>query len=306
MADRNDAVVLVHGLFSSADAWRHFSALIEADEDLSNIDVLNFEYQSPKFKINPVHRIPSYNVLADSLQTFLEIDCAKYHNIALVSHSQGGLIIQRYLARMLHEARGRDLARIKRVVMFACPNSGSELFLLLRQRIRFWRNPQERDLRPVNEDVTAAQKLVMNRIIHAQRIAEDQCPIHFYAYAGEIDNVVTPTSAKSVFPNTGVIPGDHSTIIQPDSAKHRSYTVFKSHLLAAFSPLSSISPPVSENGREPRTDQPTPLPYGIADAHASKVIASWNGDKGTVEFILSPEVALTWIKDLQKGGTNEQ
>src|SRR5438034_4344200 len=116
---------------------------------------------------------------------------------------------------MLTNGRGQDLQRIRRIVMFACPSSGSDVFILARRWTPFWRNPQERDLRPINEAVTEAQKIVLSPVVHAESVAADQRPIPIVAYAGESDNVVTPTSARGVFPDTGVIPGDHSSIVRP-------------------------------------------------------------------------------------------
>ena len=37
--------------------------------------------------------------------------------MAIVTHSQGGLILQRSLTWMLHKRRGRELARIPSIVM---------------------------------------------------------------------------------------------------------------------------------------------------------------------------------------------
>ena len=225
------AVVFIHGLFSSARVWGQFVRLITSDPSLENFDVLNFEYPSPKFRLNPTQRIPDFNTLADSLQTFLEIEASEYSNLILVGHSQGGLIIQRYLSRMVGTAHGKELSRVRRVILFACPNSGAEIFLVFRRSVKFWRHPQELELRPINEAVTEAQKVILNRIVYATKIATDQCPIVIVAYAGESDNVVTPTSARSVFPKTGVIPGDHFSIIQPDSPQHRAYKALKANLL---------------------------------------------------------------------------
>ena len=49
--------------------------------------------------------------------------------IVLVTHSQGGLIVQRYLARRLASGHGEELRRIRRIVMYACPNNGSQALL---------------------------------------------------------------------------------------------------------------------------------------------------------------------------------
>lgn len=293
----DSAVVFVHGLFSSKETWGEFDRLMDSDPALVGFDRVYFEYSSPKVRWNPLRRIPNYNDLADSLRTFLEIDVGSYSSIVLVSHSQGGLIIQRYLARMLANGHGRDLARIRRIIFFACPNSGSEAFLLFRRGLIFWRHHQERELRPLNEAVTEAQQAVVNRIAKATRIASDRCPIYVVAYAGDSDNVVTPTSAKGVFENIGVIPGDHFTIIRPDSLKHRSYTTLKYNLLAA---LVQVDGKTVMHASRASSSPSTPLPDANIGEGDARIIA--RARPGAVKFILSPDVTYSFVID--PGGQN--
>jgi internalin A len=253
------AVVFVHGLFSSTDVWSSFAELIRADSDLSMLTLLRFPYSSPVARVKPTRRIPNFNDISDSLGTYLDVEAAGYDGLILVSHSQGGLIVQRYLARMLSDGRGHDLARILRIVLFACPNSGAQFALLLRKAMGWWRHPQERELRPINESITETQRTVINRIIYARENTTNTCRITLFSYAGESDNIVTPASAKSVFPGTGVIPGDHSSIIRPDSHTHRSYTTLKSNLLAAVQDFSS------EHNSELDTKPIARYPAGISN-----------------------------------------
>lgn len=295
------------------------------DPALEDFEILHFEYSSPKFRWSPLKCIPDYNVIADNFRTYLEIETSAYSGLVFVSHSQGGLIIQRYLARMLEDGLGEDLERIRRIILFSCPNSGSEVFMIVRRSMWFWKNPQERELRPINEAVTDTQQIVLNRIVHATRISADQCPIQIIAYAGESDNVVTPTSAKGVFPKTGVIPGDHFTIVQPDSLKHRAYTTLKANLLAALA-MSGVSAEskrtvdgqtqrksslyLSSDGRGSPGDTAAGFQRKISDNEpadagrekatselgGAQVVARWNPELRTMEFILSPEIALSWIR----------
>jgi|GEM_PF-6418000 len=227
------AAVFVHGLFSSKRVWQRFEELFTADGEVSDsVDRLYFEYDSPLVNLNIARRIPDFGTVADSLATFLDVEGAEYARLALVTHSQGGLIVQRYLAKMLADGRGADLARIRRIIMFACPNDGSELLLLFRRPL-VRRHAQERDLRPLADSVSETRRRIMNSVVYARNVAPDRCPIPLAVYAGESDNVVTRASAVSSFPTAGALPGDHSSVVQPDSPRHRSYTTLRKNLMLA-------------------------------------------------------------------------
>lgn len=306
MAIDRTAMIFVHGILSSDRTWTRFRDLVVADPDYSKITTFAFDYPSPHLKFSPLRRIPDYDVVADSLRTYLETEIAAYPSIVLVSHSQGGLIVQRFLDRMVSAARGRELGRVRLVVMFACPNSGSELFILMRRLLRIWNHPQERALRPIDESVGASQRTVINRIIHAERTAPEQCRIPIVAYAGDRDNIVKPVSARGVFPDTGVLPGDHFTIIQPDSPRHRSYVALKHNVMNVLADED-----LQTRGSSPRTEQalrPSPRIHtvlGAAEAGAGSdaaVLTRWNPVTRTYDFILSPDIAYEWFRRMREEG----
>lgn len=223
-------LVLVHGFTSSPSMWDPLRRLIVADDRLAFVDPLPFGYATSLWKFDPRRSIPTFDTVADSLKEFLDTEAEAFDRLMVVSHSQGGLVVQRYLKRMTAEGRGADLARIGRVVMLACPNSGSEIALGLRRGL-LQRNPQERELRPLNEAVTDTQRAVFRDIVHAEAVTAHSCPIPFSVYAGETDNIVPPASARSVFPDAAVLPGDHFGIAKPQDAAHRTYTTLRRLIL---------------------------------------------------------------------------
>ncbi|MGX1758482.1 alpha/beta fold hydrolase [Streptomyces lydicus] len=236
-------VVFIHGFRSDPSMWDSFVELIEDDANLNFTHSLLFRYATALGSFHPLRRIPTFENIADSLKEFLDTEGQKCQNLMLVSHSQGGLVVQRYLARTLNEGRGEDLARIRRIVLFACPNNGSDIGLSLRRR---WMpfNPQERQLRPLDEQVTEDQRIVINRVVNATQTTSHSCRIPIQVYAGETDNIVTPASARSVFHDATVLPGDHFSIVRPDSRQHRSFTALKRQLMLA----ESNAPPVETIG----------------------------------------------------------
>lgn len=231
--------------------------LLGDDDDLPTLSLHAFQYATPAVSLNPLRRIPNLNDVADSLDTYLTHDLAGHQRLALVGHSQGGLVVQRLLARMIAGGRGRELTRIRRVVLFACPNRGSDLALSLRRRATCWRHPQERELRPLAEAINETHRTVLNQVIHARSVSVSSCPIRIIAYAGESDGVVTATSARSVFPEVGELPGDHFSIIRPDSRAHRSYVALRKHLQEF---PSDPEPPAAEEVHSPTPAAPAPAP----------------------------------------------
>jgi hypothetical protein len=230
-------VVFVHGVRSSAKTWDAFASLIADDEQLRQVvvePVPRFEYASGIMRSSwkPLTVIPSISTAADKLKAYLETQAEGLNRLVLVGHSQGGLVIQRFLARMLSEGRGLELARIRRVILLATPNTGSELWLSARRAL-VWGNPQEAELRPYNEMVADTARIVQRDIVHASAVPTARsCRIPFSVYAGEQDKVVTRAAAQGTFPDAAVLPGDHFTIVKPDSPRHYTYATVRRLLLA--------------------------------------------------------------------------
>ncbi|MCG6495224.1 alpha/beta fold hydrolase [Kitasatospora sp. A2-31] len=226
-------VVMVHGFMSGPEVWDRFSGLIGEDADLAGAQVLRFGYRTKLWKpLNPTRAIPSLDTVADSLKEFLRTDAERFERLVLLGHSMGGLVIQRHLVRMLADGHGRQLDRIKRVVLLATPSAGSVLGLEARRAL-LRGNPQEKQLRPLNEQISDTLSRVLKSVVNATEPSDYTCPIPFSVFAGEEDGVVPRASAQTVFPDAAVLPGTHFTVVQPDSATHRSYTTVKRLLLEA-------------------------------------------------------------------------
>ncbi|MFI9205526.1 alpha/beta fold hydrolase [Streptomyces sp. NPDC053048] len=240
MAPAHVDLVFVHGLFSSAKVWKTFERLISTDPELSGwVSVHCFQYPSPVFRLRLDRGITEIDDIADQLGTYLETELAEATSIVLVTHSQGGLIVQRFLARKLSNGEGRDLARIRRFTMFSCPNTGSGFFLTARKSLKFWRHPQERQLRPFDRAVTESQRIVLGGVVHAHNFSDKECPIHIEAYGGNSDNVVHPVVARGVFPSGGVVDGDHFSIVQPADHSANAYIKVRDALKSAAHPRAA-------------------------------------------------------------------
>ena len=224
-------VVLVHGFWSSPDTWDRLATVWENEPRLSGFTWHRVRYESPRVSLpwQPT-RIPDYDDIAQSLRPFL-LAHAPTGDIAFVTHSQGGLIVQRYLAWMLNEGRGRDLARIRSIVMLACPHEGSDYLRSIRSVLGFRFHPQAGQLELLDRHVAAARRTVLNQIVHAAAVNERTCPIPIHVYAGRTDRVVTRVPAQSAFPAAGVLPGSHFSILDPGYAGSLTAATVQRHIL---------------------------------------------------------------------------
>jgi pimeloyl-ACP methyl ester carboxylesterase len=247
MPDRS--LVFIHGFGSAVRVWTKLIRLIRDDPDLGGVQIFPFPYRSrvmPLLPLSPT-RTPDYDDIAQLLETQLAVKAPG--NVAIVTHSQGGLILQRFLAWMLNEERGRELARIRLIVMLACPNEGSGYLGPVRVAAGFRHHPQGRDLGPLSADVIATRRKVLSGIDKVEGVGPRHCHIPIYAYAGSEDNVVTRASAQDGFTNIRVLPGDHSSILVPDSPDNITFPELKRLLLMyLMAPAETENVPAGQSG----------------------------------------------------------
>jgi hypothetical protein len=147
---------------------------------------------------------------------------------------------------MFNEGRGLELARIRVIVMLACPHEGSEYARSIRAVAGFGRHPQAGSLKVLDREVGEARRIVMRQVVNATKLDERNCPIPVYVYSGRTDNVVLLRSAQSIFPNAEALPGDHFSILDPGAPGNITGAVLKRHLIAAFRDLYHRIPKIDD------------------------------------------------------------
>lgn len=262
-AGMNMDLVLVHGFWSSSATWDRLTTKLLNDQELTGLRVHRFGYESPKLSRwwRPTVRIPDYDDIAQSIPAYLHAHTWPDAPLVFVTHSQGGLIVQRFLAWMLNEGRGRELARVRLLVLLACPNEGSEFADSIREIAGYNRHPQAGELRVLSQHAGQARRTVLAQIVNASSVDERHCPIPLYVFAGRSDNVVSRQSAQSVFPAAEVLPGDHSSILNTDDPGNLTYPTVKRLLLNAVLPGSGGTAFDSESPTatpSPTAVKPTP------------------------------------------------
>jgi hypothetical protein len=239
-------LVTVHGFWSSPATWDRLRAAWQADGELQGLQVHAFGYPSPRRPRLSLSgtRVPDFDDLAQMLAAEYATKLGGDSPIAFVTHSQGGLVLQRFLAWMTSEGRARELARIRTVIMLACPNGGSQYLASIRRALGYGRHPQAASLDVLDRQVADTQRAVLARIVHASGTDAHQCRIPFHVYAAGSDAIVTAASAQAAFPGAGTLAGDHFTILDPAAPGNTTVGIIKHHLLTDL----AERPPASGQG----------------------------------------------------------
>lgn len=245
----NATLVTVHGFWSSPATWDRLCAVWQADDELEGLQVHGFGYPSPKKPRAPFSwtRVPDLADIAQMLAAEYAAVLGRASSIAFVTHSQGGLILQRFLAWMVSESRAQELARIRTIVMLACPNAGSQYLASIRHALGYRRHPQAADLEVLSKQVTDTQRAVLARIVNASGVDNHHCRIPFHVYAAGSDAIVSAASAQAAFPGAGTLAGNHFTILDPTAPGNRTADVIKHHVLTDL----AERPPAPSQGRGP-------------------------------------------------------
>src|SRR5450631_2235273 len=101
--------LFIHGLGGTAEGtWQKFPELVRADPELNQqYDVATFEYSSGAFGSKP-----SFAICAACLKTEIESRYPEYSDVALIAHSQGGLVARYYIAERLNSGQPLKVSRL--------------------------------------------------------------------------------------------------------------------------------------------------------------------------------------------------
>jgi pimeloyl-ACP methyl ester carboxylesterase len=252
-------LVTVHGFWSSPATWDRLTTVWSGDERLQGLRIHPFGYRSPKMPRMPfsTSRIPDYSDIAQTFATEYTVKLADARAVAIVTHSQGGLVLQRFLTWMVQQGHGRELSRIVSVVMLACPNNGADYLRSLRHALGYRRHPQAGSLEMLNKQVADTQRMVLQRIVNATRVDDHQCQIPFHVYAGDSDRIVVAASAQAAFPGASTLAGNHFSILDPKAPGNCTADTVRHHLLEDLGAWRTATAGPEKRGRS--------SPHDLAD-----------------------------------------
>jgi pimeloyl-ACP methyl ester carboxylesterase len=233
------AIIFVHGLLGNPRvSWQQFPDLLVQSEALHDWDIFSLGYPS-SFR-------SSLETLSLLLYTrLIHSDLRTYDQLALVTHAEGGLIVQ--LALLNHE----DLAaRVSHVFFFAPPNTGLSHptvpfiqfifewpwplgFLFFKPLLQFLKNTFLKGFFDLLRDSPFLRTL-------NQRWKDrfgDRAPFQYWAIAADKDQLVSIDSL-TLFPAARrlVVPGNHFSLVKPDALGNASVQILVNALVNRLPP----------------------------------------------------------------------
>lgn len=231
------AVVFVHGFGGRPDkTWGEFPTLLARAPEFADRNVYSLGYTS---RLAPGIRggwkdPPPIASAAELFRTVMEYDRRLSHlraanSIAIIAHSMGGLVSQRALADSVLAGDGM-VDRVSHLIMFGTPSGG----LVRARRIHFF-NRQIEDMADDSDFITGLRA-------DWEKVFE-QLPFTLMAGAGDEDAFVPATSSLNPFElgHRFVVPGDHLSIVKPESPADLSFRVVAKTLADDDAPADELN-----------------------------------------------------------------
>ncbi len=231
--------IFIHGINADYTSWDQLFKLMGKDPAMTSaFDWLPFKYQSKVFHglLDIRSRLPDYDDITQQLDQFIGLNfTSRYKQLFLVGHSQGGLILQAWLAKVLTEGRGDTLKAVREILFICTPTLGSAIASPLRKLIfSFITDPQEERLRAFNSEVAKTRRYVEERVVQTYTRDATHCPVPIISIWGAEDNIVTSAAAQASFDSILVMDGHHSSVLKPTSLVDTRYQLISSALLQPY------------------------------------------------------------------------
>ncbi|MEX2156747.1 MAG: alpha/beta fold hydrolase [Gemmatimonadales bacterium] len=233
MATQKGVILFVHGFGSSKKCWKPLLDLLEGDERVTQrYEFAAWDYPTSWFNLNVFGRIPRLQELGRGLGDRVDSPDFQNRELTLVGHSQGGLIIQSWIADVLQRGEGSRLRDVRQAIFFATPSHGSTMAMSLRLLFStLFSNPQEIALRVLSPDVSDIRNVIRERVVATKSDGATAWRIPIHAFCGMEDGIVLEDSARGPFDSVTRVRGNHFTILRPKNREDDRYREFVELLL---------------------------------------------------------------------------
>jgi pimeloyl-ACP methyl ester carboxylesterase len=219
--EANNVILFVHGFSGEAsETFGQIPEWIAADPQMKGWDMYPFgfsEFIHPEKGKNVWASVEDIERVADHLSVSIKHRLQRYHRVAIVAHSLGGLVAQRAIL----DLDEKDRSRVTNLLLFATPSSG--ISDTVAESI--W-NKQNKDLAHNSDFITKLRKDWNDVIGTKPNFA-------LRAVAATGDQFVELESSLSPFDEDSglTLEGSHFSIVDPKSKEDDSYDLIINSLL---------------------------------------------------------------------------
>lgn len=219
--EANNVILFVHGFSGEAsETFGNIPAWIAEDPQFKGWDMYPFgfsEFVHPDKGKNVWASVDDILRVSDHLTVSLKHRLARYHRVAIVAHSLGGLVAQRAILDLDAENR----SRITNLILFSTPSLGISDAVAH----TIWNQK--------NQDLAHNSEFIQNLRSDWSETIGKQPPFGLRAIAATGDQFVDRDSSLSSFDPDSVLTleGDHFGIVSPESTEDDSYQLIINSLL---------------------------------------------------------------------------
>ncbi len=211
----NNAIIFVHGFSGEAhETFGNMPELFMEEKQLNGWDMFPFGFNanvSPEMGKEVWATVNDINRISDNLASAINYKFKKYHRIAIIAYSLGGLVAQRAILNL--DKPNRD--RISHLLLFATPNNGVTNNALK----NLWTNK----IHELIED----QPFITELRKEWNEVFKNNHPFKLKTVAATKDDYVMTDSSLKPFNKEHwvTISGDHFSIVKVENKQNDSYNL---------------------------------------------------------------------------------
>ena len=181
-----------------------------------------------------VDTVPTISRLGDLWRSAYRTQFNAYHEMILVCHSMGGLVVQSWITKVLAEGHSNELASLRFIAFYSTPQNGAPIAAV------GW-NDQLDGMNVTSEFVGKTRREWWDHVVkwnYVPMMAQDQSYNRFIPHlvlSGVNDAIVPRNCAEIIGMPVFDIPGDHSTLIQPHDPQDTRYKLWRDELAQTLS-----------------------------------------------------------------------
>lgn len=219
--DANNVILFVHGFSGeAAETFGQIPSWISQDPQLDGWDMYPFgfsEFIHPEKGKNVWASVDDILRVSDHLAVSIKHRLERYHRIAIVAHSLGGLVAQRALL----DIDPKDRSRISNLILFSTPSLGISDAVAG----TIWNQK--------NQDLAANSDFIQKLRGDWDNTIGGEPSFELKTIAATADQFVDLESSLSAFDKDSglTLEGDHFSIVNPSTEEDDSYQLIVNNLL---------------------------------------------------------------------------